>query len=127
MQQFASLAEQARDALSSNDHYTFASLMNQNFDLRRKLYGDEVIGEKNLEMIGIARRHGHAAKFCGSGGCIVGLWDGNFREGEMKKRTRQMRDEFQREGVFQLCLCFEACQLLTRIGEFRVCVSVCRS
>ncbi|KAJ3051808.1 hypothetical protein HK097_007174 [Rhizophlyctis rosea] len=98
MKQFAALAQQARDALISRNFGIIPSLMNQNFDLRRKLYGDEVIGQKNLEMIEVARAHGHAAKFCGSGGCIVGLCEGKDGEEEMRSKTKRMRDEFQRRG-----------------------------
>lgn len=46
-------------------------LMNRNFDLRRKLYGDASLGWKNLRMIEIARSLGAAAKFPGSGGAIL--------------------------------------------------------
>ena len=47
--------------------------MDENFNLRRSLYGDECIGETNLKMIQIARSNGCAAKFPGSGGAIVGM------------------------------------------------------
>ena len=47
--------------------------MDENFALRRSLYGDEVIGKDNLQMISIAQKHNSAAKFSGSGGAIVGL------------------------------------------------------
>jgi glucuronokinase len=51
--------------------------MNQNFNLRRSLYGDAAIGADNLEMIQIARSNGFPAKFCGSGGAIVGMFQTN--------------------------------------------------
>ena len=46
--------------------------MDENFDTRRRIYGNETLGEANLEMIEIARRHGSSAKFPGSGGAVVG-------------------------------------------------------
>jgi len=49
----------------------FADLMRANFTLRRKLFGDEVLGRSNIEMVAIAESHGAAAKFCGSGGAIL--------------------------------------------------------
>lgn len=73
MEKFASFTEQARRDLLTGDFQHLSQLMNQNFDLRRDLYGDDVIGDKNLFMIKLARSHGMAAKFCGSGGCIVGM------------------------------------------------------
>ena len=47
--------------------------MDENFDTRRGIYGDEAIGEANLEMVQIARRHGLSAKFAGSGGAVFGV------------------------------------------------------
>lgn len=47
------------------------NLMDQNFDLRRQLYGDACLGRKNLRMVDIARSHGANAKFPGSGGAIL--------------------------------------------------------
>jgi len=58
MRQFARYAEEAVGALESRGVEKFAQLMDRNFDLRRSIYGDEVIGERNLEMVEIARRHG---------------------------------------------------------------------
>ena len=50
-----------------------ASIMNMNFDLRRKIYGEKCIGEKMLRMIEQARKFQTSAKFPGSGGAVVGL------------------------------------------------------
>eukprot|EP00731_Ephydatia_muelleri_P036726 Em0313g1a len=58
MQKFVELTDKAKLAIESKDHESLANLMDQNFDLRRKLYGDEVIGEANLLMVEIARKHG---------------------------------------------------------------------
>jgi glucuronokinase len=62
----------ARGAAELKDvHARLGELMNQNFDLRRRLYGDASLGWKNLRMIEIARAHGGSAKFPGSGGAIL--------------------------------------------------------
>ncbi|GIX05610.1 MAG: hypothetical protein KatS3mg115_0013 [Candidatus Poribacteria bacterium] len=74
MREFAQYAVEAREALLRGDHETFGVLMNRNFDLRRKLYGDKALGERNLEMIEIARRLGFPSKFSGSGDAIVGMY-----------------------------------------------------
>ena len=48
-------------------------MMDENFDTRRDIYGDPAIGEANLQMVTIARKHGSAVKFPGSGGAVIGL------------------------------------------------------
>lgn len=68
---WAGLVDSAVEALRNHDHDRFASLVDQNFDLRRKIYGDASLGWKNLRMVAIAREHGAAAKFPGSGGAII--------------------------------------------------------
>jgi glucuronokinase len=68
---WAGFVDAATDALASGNAAEFGALVNQNFDLRRQLYGDACLGMKNLHMIEIARRHNAAAKFPGSGGAIL--------------------------------------------------------
>lgn len=75
MAEFADFACEAKQALEKGDRRRFGELMNMNFDLRRKLYGDDVIGAKNLQMINIARGMGAPAKFPGSGGAIIGMYE----------------------------------------------------
>lgn len=74
MREFARLTDDARGALVARDYDTFGLLMDANFDLRRRIYGDEWLGQRNLEMIALARNFGLPAKFPGSGGAIVGLY-----------------------------------------------------
>ena len=73
MQEVAKLAEQGREALVQHIWEQLYGLMNANFDLRRKLYGDAVIGEASLTMVQAARTVGAAAKLTGSGGAVVAL------------------------------------------------------
>lgn len=80
METFAEITVAGRTALLDGDHDTFADLMNQNFDLRRRIFGDEVIGAENLNMIRIARKNGAPAKFSGSGGAVVGMIRGDGHE-----------------------------------------------
>ena len=77
MRQFAEFAEEGRAAIERGDVVALGELMDRNFDLRRELYGDEVIGEQNLEMVEIARGFGLPAKFTGSGGAITGVLAGD--------------------------------------------------
>lgn len=74
MQTFAGYASECKMSLVQQDYDKISELMNKNFDLRRKIFGDEVIGAKNLEMIEIARAQGCPAKFSGSGGTIIGMY-----------------------------------------------------
>jgi len=91
MKTFASYAEQAREALLNKDYDVFKELMNKNFELRRSLYGDEAIGNDNLEMINIARNHDLPAKFCGSGGAIVGMY-------ENEKQLESLQKDYKDNG-----------------------------
>ena len=73
MREFAEYAVEARAALLERDYATFGALMNRNFDLRRRIFGDKAIAPTNLEMIEIARQHGCPSKFSGSRDAIVGV------------------------------------------------------
>lgn len=83
MQQFARYAErtyelfasQSSDAtcLAPQQIAELAQLMDDNFDLRHRILGSEVIGAANLRMVELARSLGLAAKFTGSGGAVVCL------------------------------------------------------
>ena len=74
MHSFAQFATLGIDALAKQDIDRFCDLMNQNFNLRWKIFGEKVIGQENLEMVKIARDHGAPAKFSGSGGAVVGVY-----------------------------------------------------
>ncbi len=53
----------------------WAALMRENFDTRRRLFGDAALGRDNIRMIEIARECGASGKFPGSGGAILGVVD----------------------------------------------------
>jgi len=73
MQTWASFAERGRQALLAGDRVTLHELIDANFDLRARLYR---LDQGNLEMIRLARSTGASANFAGSGGAIVGLYEG---------------------------------------------------
>ena len=75
MRTFADYASSFRFVMENGDVERIKELMNQNFDLRRRIFGDIVIGSKNLEMIEIARRYGCPAKFAGSSGAVIGIYE----------------------------------------------------
>jgi len=73
MDTWADLAQQARDLLLDGRGNEIAPLINANFDLRMKNYR---MGEGNIRMVQAARACGASAKFTGSGGAIVGTYEG---------------------------------------------------
>ncbi|KAJ6842916.1 glucuronokinase 1-like [Iris pallida] len=71
MEKVAKVALDGQKALLEKDYTKLAELMNHNFDLRRQMFGDDVLGSLNIKMIEVARSVGAASKFTGSGGAIV--------------------------------------------------------
>jgi glucuronokinase len=71
LDRIAELATRGRDALQQGTHEIFASLMNENFDLRRRIMR---ISELDLTMVEAARRLGASAKLTGSGGAVIGMY-----------------------------------------------------
>jgi glucuronokinase len=69
--QIAHLAEQGRNALVEGRTDDLHELVNENFNLRRKIY---TISDTNLRLIEAARACGASAKFAGSGGTIIGTY-----------------------------------------------------
>lgn len=73
MAELGSYADQAAQCLQQRRHADLALLMERNFAMRLKLYGETVVGAKNLQMVRLAGKMGMAAKFTGSGGALVCL------------------------------------------------------
>ncbi|GLT33195.1 hypothetical protein SLA2020_078000 [Shorea laevis] len=76
MQEVATVAEEGRTAIITKNYQKLAELMNRNFDIRRRMFGDECLGALNIEMVEVARRVGAASKFTGSGGAVVAFCPG---------------------------------------------------
>jgi len=73
MRRFAEFAECGRRAIEEGRIDDLPELINANFDLRHRIFN---VAEENARMVEYARRVGASAKFAGSGGAIVGLYDG---------------------------------------------------
>ena len=73
MGEWADLAQQVHDLLIASRGSEIGRLLNRNFDLRREIYD---LSAGNLRMVETARSTGASAKFTGSGGAIVGTYDG---------------------------------------------------
>jgi len=73
MQHWAALTDRARECLETGRGADIGALLDENFDQRARLYR---LSRGNLQMVEIARSVGASAKFTGSGGAIVGTYDG---------------------------------------------------
>jgi len=73
MKYWADLAAQVRELLHQHQPDKIGSLMDQNFDRRRQIYQ---LSEGNISMVEAARSAGASANFTGSGGAIVGTYQG---------------------------------------------------
>ncbi len=69
---WAGLALEFRNLIQSGDRAAMHRAINANFDKRASLYD---VGAGNREMVETARTTGASAKFAGSGGAIVGIYD----------------------------------------------------
>jgi glucuronokinase len=72
MTYWAELTGAFLEAMEKGDRARMHRLMDANFDKRSSLYD---VGEGNRTMVTIARQAGASAKFAGSGGAIVGIYD----------------------------------------------------
>ncbi len=73
LNRLAEIAAEGREGYLRRDFARWPALMNENFDLRSRIMR---ISEGDLDMIKTARRCGASAKFAGSGGSIIGIYDG---------------------------------------------------
>jgi glucuronokinase len=72
LHRLAALAEEGKEALLRRDLGRLRALMDENFDLRSRIMP---ISEENLSLIRAARACGASAKFAGSGGSLIGLYE----------------------------------------------------
>jgi glucuronokinase len=69
--EIADCAEQGKKAIEEQNFSILHTLINRNFDLRRKIMN---ITPSNIELVETARKCGASAKFSGSGGAIIGMY-----------------------------------------------------
>jgi glucuronokinase len=70
MREFAELTDRFRAALEDGKVGELHAVINRNFDLRASIVG---ISDRNWQLVNTARNAGASAKFCGSGGAVVGI------------------------------------------------------
>ena len=72
LSEMAQLAEDGKKAILERDTKQLNALINQNFDLRCTIMN---VTDENKELVQTARRCGASAKFTGSGGSIIGVYE----------------------------------------------------
>lgn len=96
MYHWASLAQRVRDMLLEGRGREIGPLLNENFDLRRRLYK---LSQGNIDMVEAARSCGASAKFTGSGGAIVGTYDDEAMFERLKKVFDGMEIEVMKPQI----------------------------
>jgi len=71
--QWTELTVEVKKLILESKKDQIAPLLNKNFDIRRKVMN---LSSKNIEMVELARSVGASAKFTGSGGAIIGTYNG---------------------------------------------------
>ena len=71
MRTLGSYADAAVQCLQHENYNELIGLMESNFEMRRDLYTDAVVGTRNITAVQLAQKHGLVAKFTGSGGALV--------------------------------------------------------
>ncbi len=88
MYQWANLAHRVRDMIVDGKGREIGPLLNENFDLRRRLFK---LSQGNIDMVEAARSVGASAKFTGSGGAIVGTYDDEAMFSKLKTVLEPMK------------------------------------
>ncbi|MCK5801706.1 MAG: GHMP kinase [Lentisphaeria bacterium] len=87
MSEFADFAEQGAEAIQKGDLDRVNQLINANFDLRNRVFN---VSEENIRMVQTARSVGASAKFAGSGGAIVGLYEDDAMFVQLSEKLKQI-------------------------------------
>jgi len=88
MLDLASYAEQGRAAILAGDHARLSELIDMNFEVRRGILD---LDPRHVAMIELARSLGASAHYAGSGGSIVGAYQG-------AETFQKLKDEFAKMG-----------------------------
>ncbi len=89
-----------KKALSGGDQKSLARLINRNFELRRKLFGDAALGAHNIRLVEIAREQGLAAKLPGSSGAALILLGDSRSEEALSRAYQEQGYRYRSIGAF---------------------------
>jgi len=98
MREFAALAYDFKQALLSYDLGAMHTLINRNFDLRASICK---ISKGNWNLINCARNLRASAKFCGSGGAIVGIYQDEDNFTELQKAFKKINASVIKPIIFE--------------------------
>jgi glucuronokinase len=84
MKRLAEITNLGREAILQKNHRRLAELMDENFNVRRSIYK---LPPWQIQMVEVARQCGSSANFAGSGGAVIGAYEG---EAMYKKLCSQM-------------------------------------
>lgn len=90
MQQFAEYARLANEAIQQKNAERLGELMTQNFDLRSSLY---TLRQSDINLVRTARKAGATAKFAGSGGAVIGVYEDESMLLHLKEAYRELGAE----------------------------------
>lgn len=93
MRQFAAFAQESYDLIQTGRGTEIGQLMDANFDLRASL---SRISEGNLQLVEAGRKYKANVKFAGSGGAVVGVYDGD------PDRLHRIKQEYESLGAMLL-------------------------
>ncbi|MBI3465650.1 MAG: GHMP kinase [Planctomycetes bacterium] len=91
MQEWASYAAQAREAILQRDTSGLAALIDQNFELRKRII--ENLNPNHVGMVEKARSVGASANYTGSGGAIIGTCRDDEMFQELRRKLRDINCE----------------------------------
>ena len=90
MKNFAQLAQESYDLIISGKGTEIGPLLDQNFDLRKSLCS---LNPSHVKLIEMGRKHSCPVKYAGSGGAIVGVYDGS------QSKLEELQNSFKTIGA----------------------------
>jgi glucuronokinase len=86
MDRISLLADEAREAIISNDFIWLGEVMNENFRLSIKYFDNDYLGKENIKFVQKVIETGAYAKFPGSGGAVFGLYPSEKVFNDLKEK-----------------------------------------
>jgi len=98
MHHFADIAAQGYDAIQQADFARLHRLIDQNYDTRNNIAR---LPSWQMNMVNTARACGASAKFAGSGGAIIGLYDGDAMYDDLCSRMADIGSQVIKPIIFE--------------------------